>query len=227
MFPSPCMYQSRDICPGLLAKARLSRMWTSLGTLGVDLGRRRVAVDSDGTIYEAAEVKKLRQHYPKVRRSLQAKGTKGAKRALKRLSGREQRHMRAVNHVISRGLVETARTTHRQLALENLAGIRQRTRARKAQRYGKESWAFLQLRQFVTYKAQDAGLPVVFVDPAYTSQDCHGCGIRGQRSGLTFVCTTCGVFDADLNGAKNIAARGAQVTEPEDASHESVKAAAL
>ena len=59
------------------------------GVLGVDLGRRRVAVDSDGTIYEATEVNKLREHYPKVRRSLQRKGTKGSKRALKRLSGRE------------------------------------------------------------------------------------------------------------------------------------------
>ena len=68
------------------------------GTLGVDLGRRRVAVDSDARPYEATEVNRLRAHYPKVRRSLQAKGTKEAKRLLKRLSGREQRHMRAINH---------------------------------------------------------------------------------------------------------------------------------
>lgn len=180
------------------------------GTLGVDLGRRRIAVDSDGTIYEAGEVHNLRYHYPKVRRSLQAKGTKGAKRALKRLSGREQRHMRAVNHVISRRLVDTARDTGRQLALEDLEGIRLRTTVRKAHRYGKESWTFFQLRQFVTYKAEDAAVPVIFVNPAYTSQDCHCCGARGQRNALQFVCTTCGhVGDADINAAHNIATRGA------------------
>ena len=97
---------------------------TSTGTLGVDLGRRRVAVDSDAQPYEATEVNRLRAHYPTVRRSLQAKGTKAAKRLLKRLSGREQRHMRAINHTISKQLVDKAQTTQRQIALEDLTGIR-------------------------------------------------------------------------------------------------------
>ena len=79
----------------------------------------------------------------------------------------------------------------------------------------------------MAYKAQAAGVPVVLVDPAYTSKTCHVCGKRGHRSGLKFSCQTCGVCDADFNGAKNIAARGARVTEPEGASSESVKAAAL
>jgi transposase len=69
----------------------------------------------------------------------------------------------------------------------------------------------------VAYKAQAAGVPLVLVDPAYTSQTCHVCGHRGHRSGLKFSCTTCGVFDADINSAKNIAARGARVTGLEDA----------
>ena len=179
------------------------------GTLGVDLGQRRVAVDSDATVYEATEVKRLRTHYHKVRRTLQRKGTLGAKRLLKRLSGREHRHMRHVNHAISKHLVETARTTGRQIALEDLTGIRQRTKVRKPQRSQHHGWAFYQLRQFVAYKAQDAGVSVVVVDPSYTSKTCHSCGSRGHRQALTFVCTTCGIFDADLNAAKNIAARGA------------------
>jgi IS605 OrfB family transposase len=198
------------------------------GTLGVDLGRRRVAVDSDNTPYEAIHVHRLRAHYPKVRRSLQAKGTKGAKRALKRLSGRERRHMRAINHVISRRMVETARTSQRQIALEDLTGIRQRTRVRRPQRYGHHSWAFFQLRHFVAYKAQDAGIPVVLVPPAYTSQTCHCCGHRGQRTALKFACTRCGyIGDADYNAACNIAMAGAQVTGPGHARPLSVKAAGL
>jgi putative transposase len=200
--------------------------YTPTGTLGVDLGRRRVAVDSDATVYEATAVNRLRARYPKVRRSLQRKGTKKATRLLKRLSGRETRHMRAINHTISKQLVETAQATSRQIALEDLTGIRQRTKVRKPHRSCHHSWSFYQLRQFVAYKVQSAGVPLVLVDPAYTSRMCYVCGHRGHRSRLKFVCPKCGVFDADFNGAKNIAARGARVTEPEGAPSGSVKAAA-
>lgn len=189
------------------------------GTLGVDLGRRRVAVDADATIYEATEVNRIRAQYPKVRRSLQAKGTKGAKRLLKRLSGREQRHMQAINHRISKQLVEKARMSQRQIALENLTGIRKRTKVRRKQRYNHHSWAFYQLRQFVAYKAQAAGVPLVLVDPAYTSKTCHLCHQLGHRSDLKFTCTRCNVdMDADWNAAMNISAAGALVTALEDAS---------
>jgi IS605 OrfB family transposase len=185
--------------------------------LGVDLGRRRVAVDSDGTIHEAEEVDRVRKNYPKVRRSAQAKGTKKSKRLLKRLSGREKRHQRAINHVISRRIVDSAKKTDRAIALEDLEGIRQRTRVREADRYRQQSWSFFQLRSFIAYKAQDAGVPVIFVDPRYTSQACHVCGARGHRVGLLFRCTNHGEFDADINAAINIAVAGAAVMRPEGA----------
>src|SRR5271166_2531498 len=168
------------------------------GTLGVDLGRRRVAVDSDGTIHEATEVNRVRSHYPKVRRSAQAKGTRKSKRLLKRLSGREKRHQRAI-------------------VLEDLEGIRQRTKVRKTERYRQQSWSFFRLRSFIAYKAQDAGVPVILIDPRYTSQTCHVCGELGHRDGLLFRCANHGDFDADINAAKFIAVAGARVTEPEGA----------
>ena len=186
------------------------------GTLGVDLGRRRVAVDSDGTIHEATEVNRLRNHYPKVRRSAQSKGTKGSKRLLKRLSGRERKHASHINHVISRRIVDKAKATGRSIAVEDLTGIRERTKVRKPERYRQQSWSFHQLRSFLAYKAIDAGVPLVAVDPRYTSKTCHRCGERGHRDALAFSCTTCGFEgDADINAALNIAARGAVVTQPE------------
>ena len=185
------------------------------GTLGVDLGRRRVAVDSDGTIHEATEVNRVRSHYPKVRRSAQSKGTKGAKRLLKRLSGREKRHQRTINHAISRRIVDTAKATGRAIAIEDLTGIRERTKVRKPERYGQQSWSFLQLRSFLEYKAIDAGVPLVAVNPAYTSKTCHVCGAIGHRDTLLFSCTTCGDFDADINAALNISTLGAEVTQRE------------
>lgn len=186
------------------------------GTLGVDLGQRRVAVDSDGTIHEATETKRVRDHYPKVRRSAQRKGTKGSKRLLKRLSRRERKHAAHINHVISRRIVDKARATGRVIAVEDLTGIRERTTVRKAQRYAQHSWSFYQLRSFLAYKAIGAGVPLVAVDPRYTSKTCHRCGERGHRTILSFSCTTCGFEgDADINAALNIAARGAEVTRPE------------
>ena len=146
-------------------KAPAPRRSRAMGVLGVDLGRRRVAVDSQGTVYEGKAVQSLRSHYLKVRRSLQAKGTRGATRLLKRLSGYERRHMRALNHVISKQLVETARAHSTAIALEDLTGIRQRAKVRTSHRGQHHTWSFFQLRQFVQYKAQDAGLAVVLIDP--------------------------------------------------------------
>ena len=107
-------------------------------------------------------------------------------------------------------------TTGKAIALEDLTGIRQRAQVRRAQRAQHHSWSFYQLRQFVAYKAQDAGVAVVLIDPAYTSKTCHCCGTMGHRAALKFVCPRCGyVGDADTNAALNIATAGALVTAPE------------
>jgi putative transposase len=187
----------------------------TMGTLGVDLGRRRVAVDSDGEVHEATETRRVRDHYPKVRHSAQRKGTRGAKRLLKRLSRRERKHAAQLNHVISRRIVDKAKATGRAIAVEDLTWIRGRTKVRKDQRYAHHSWSFHQLRSFLAYKAIDAGVPLVAVDPRSTSKTCHRCGERGHRDALVFSCATCGDMDADINAARNIPARGAVVTQPE------------
>ncbi|WP_067173093.1 zinc ribbon domain-containing protein [Microtetraspora niveoalba] len=71
---------------------------------------------------------------------------------------------------------------------------------------------FAQLGSFITYKAQRCGVPVVHVDPAYTSKGCSACGHvddRNRPDQATFACTSCGFAEhADVNAARNIAARG-------------------
>lgn len=53
---------------------------------------------------------------------------------------------------------------------------------------------------------------IIEVSSAYTSQDCAQCGTRGQRSELSFTCSSCGATDdADANGAKNIHKRSSGV----------------
>src|SRR5215467_13745664 len=83
----------------------------------------------------------------------------------------------------------------RGIALEDLTGIRDRVRLRRPQRVTLHSWAFHQLGQFIAYKAARAGLVLVQVDPAYTSQGCSQCGhvAKANRPNQsTFRCTSCG-----------------------------------
>jgi hypothetical protein len=65
------------------------------------------------------------------RRKLQRKGTKSAKRLLKKRSGHEANFARNTNHVISKSIVQAAKRTNRAIAIENLEGIRTRVRARR------------------------------------------------------------------------------------------------
>jgi IS605 OrfB family transposase len=200
--------------------------------LGCDLGRTDIVVTSSGDKFSGKEITSIRNHYANLRANIQqkaAKGTRSSRRRcrelLKRLSGKEKRFQELVNHTISHRLITRAYANNQAIALEDLTGIRECTnqlpRSKKERRLS-NSWAFYQLRQFLTYKAIKHGVKLVFVNPRYTSQTCHNCyhihPVRGEsyRNGKKFVCGHCGyVGDADYNGAKNIAALGVLVNAPE------------
>jgi putative transposase len=151
----------------------------------------------------------VRTRYAGRRRALQSVKTKSAKRHLKRLSGKQRRFQKDVNHRISKRLVATAKRTGRGIALEDLKGIRERVRVRgAAQRARQSNWAFGQLRQFVSYKSQRAGVWLVTVDPRSTSQRCSACGHTeraNRRSQAQFCCVVCQfATSADYNAAVNI-----------------------
>ena len=180
--------------------------------LGVDLGIVNIAADSDGDIYSGGQVNGLRKRHAKLRARLQRKGTKAARRLLKRRSGKEKRFARDVNHRISKRLVAKAERTKRAIALEDLRGISSRIRVCRPQRRQQHSWAFNQLRQFIQYKAALAGVPVLVVDPRYTSQTCPVCGHVSQSNRVSqalFSCVSCGLAGpADTIAAENIHALG-------------------
>lgn len=183
------------------------------GWLGVDLGIVNIATTSDGEVFSGEQLESKRQWYAERRATLQSVGTKSAKRRLKQLSGRQSRFQTGTNHRISKALVETAQRTGRGIALEDLSGIRERTRVRRGQRNKQHNWPFYQLRQFVSYKAKLVGVSVQLVDPRYTSQGCSVCGHTDPSNRPTrddFLCSGCGfAAPADLNAAINIAARAA------------------
>jgi IS605 OrfB family transposase len=176
--------------------------------LGVDLGIANLATDSDGTMHSGAGVEKVRRKHRLQRGRLQRKGTQGARKKLKRVARKEARFRRHENHVISKQIVQTAQRTGRGIALEDLKGIRARVTARGGDARNRlGGWAFAQLAAFIVYKARLAGVVVEFIDPAYTSQTCAGCGHcerANRKSQSEFRCKACGhEAHADVNAARN------------------------
>src|SRR5499433_1241418 len=185
--------------------------------IGVDFGVVNLAVDSDGQPHMGDDVEQTRKHYEKVKRSLQRKATKqkrggkrplNAKRKLKALSGRERRFKANTNHTIAKKIVAKATDTGRGIAIENLEGIRNRTRYRQKQRDRMSKWAFAELRGYIEYKATLSGVKVQPVDPRDTSRRCPECKHVSKKNRIrrdVFLCDECGYFDhADIVGAKNI-----------------------
>ena len=196
--------------------------------IGVDFGRRDIAVTSNGDKWDGSGITKARDKFSRVRASLQAKARKGTRTTrrrvrniLKRLSGRERRYQTWLNHTISRAIIRDAIKSSSLVAIENLTGIRDRTNQQprsKTERRRSNSWAFYQLRQFLEYKGIQSGIEVIAVPPRYTSQTCHQCLHIGLRSGKRFGCTNKGCNwhgDADENGSEMIRKVGLSVTQPE------------
>lgn len=179
--------------------------------IGVDLGIRNIAVTSNGITYAGGHVNGLRNRYQRIRKRLQAKQTKSAKRLLKTRRKKECRFARNVNHVIAQQIVSHAFSTGCGIALENLKGIRSRITARSNAQRGKlSSWSFGQLRGFIEYKAKLQGVSVVLVDPRYTSQECPQCGHidKKNRNRGNFKCVMCGFAGyADTVASTNIRRR--------------------
>lgn len=181
---------------------------TPEGYLGVDLGQINLATDSDRNIYSGKNCEKVRKRYGGLKSRLQSVGSKSAKKHLVKVSKKESRFKCNDNHCISKALVSLAKDTKRAIVLEDLTHINSRTTVRSEQRDSRTKWAFRQLRSFIEYKAKLVGVPVLFVDPAYTSQMCSVCGYSdkdNRKSQKAFVCLKCGYAEnADINAAYNI-----------------------
>jgi IS605 OrfB family transposase len=174
--------------------------------VGIDRGIYNLATTSTDLKFSGRQAMHMRKHYSKLRQSLQKKGTKGAKCLLKRLSGKEQRVMRDINHKISKAIVQSCKPGD-TLVMEDLKYIRDRIRVARKQRQIQHSWAFGELGDFIEYKTTERGINVVYVDPHYTSQRCPVCGhvSRNNRHKHLFKCVSCGhTANADLNACRNI-----------------------
>jgi len=199
-------------------------------TIGVDVGSRYLATVASTTntcqFYSGKEVRAKADHYARLQKRLQRKGTRSATRRRLVLSGRERRLKLNTNHTIAKHLL----CTHPKslIGLEELTGIRDRTKRRKYRRKKKQlvpvspkarkanrhasKWAFAELQRLLVYKAQLSGSLCIKVDADYTSQSCPRCGHTTPKNrpqkGLLFACQNCHyLLHADLVGARNICLR--------------------
>ena len=198
--------------------------------VGIDLGQRYLATittpENHTQFYTGKQVRAKADHYARLQKRLQRKGTRSATRRRIATGQRERRFKLSTNHTIAKQILDTH--PHRLIGLEDLTGIRERTRRRKRARIGKQlvpvspkarkanrhasKWAFAELRGLLTYKATLAGSCCMSVDADYTSQTCPRCGYTSRQNrpkgGLLFVCQHCQFsLHADLVGSRNICLR--------------------
>lgn len=177
--------------------------------IGVDQGINNMAVTSTGRFFKGGDLKNKISKMTKIRKELTQKGTRSAKRHLRRLAKKENRFRRDAVHCVAKAIVAEVNEGD-TIVLENLKGIRNASKKfRKKQRASINSWSFGQLELFIRDKAAVKGCLVRHVDARYTSQKCSSCGHteRGNRkSQSVFKCKHCGKsLNADFNASVNIA----------------------
>ena len=191
--------------------------------VGVDVGQRYLAVTTNTrgktTFYSGKAIRAKADHYARLRKRLQHKGTRSASRRLVQISGRERRLKLQTNHTIARSIID--QHPHSIIGLEHLTDIGERTRRKRSKKASQKQrranrhaskWAFAELHGILAYKAALSGSMTIKVDAHFTSQACPMCGYTSKANrpanGLLFVCQSCQFsLHADLVGARNITMR--------------------
>lgn len=181
--------------------------------LGVDLGLRRIASTSDGNLIKAPDYLKQRRKLRYLKRCLRSKadrGSKSAKKHLKKLQHKEQNLSKNFCHLVANKLLETDKSI---LVLEDLTKIKQDT-SKTENGYKRTSHnnrmsqiPFYQIKTILSYKAPLYHKRVETVNPAYTSQEDSRGLKNGIRRGCRYYAIDGVILDADVNAACNIARR--------------------
>ena len=191
--------------------------------VGVDVGIRQLAVTAttrgDQSFHSGKRIVPKANHYARLRKRLQQKGTRSATRRAVVISGRERRLKQDANHVVSKRIV--TRYPHSLIGLEELTDIRDRTRRKHGKKASKKQrkantrqskWAFAELHAMIAYKALRHSSMAIKVDANFTSQACpmcgHTCSKNRPNKGLMFICQNCHyTLHSDLVGARNVLMR--------------------
>lgn len=143
------------------------------------------------------------REYKKLNTTASGKGRKKKLASLDKFKEREKNFVRTYNHFISRQIIKFAKKNKVEaIKLEKLTkdGINNRIL---------RNWSYYQLQEMIEYKAEREGIPVLYVDAAYTSQKCSRCdhiSADNRKKQSKFSCINCGyTVNADYNASRNIA----------------------
>ena len=170
--------------------------------VGIDLGINNLAVTSNRKFFKGT--KSFIKKWINTTSQLQSKGTKSAKKLLKKRSGRWKRFQQWINHNISKSVIDRLETGD-TIVMEDLSYIKKRARYNK----WVQIWSFYQLQKFIKYKAIRKGIKIVYENPFRTSKICSKCqSIKSIRHSGFFQCLHCGyTLSSDLNASINLAKR--------------------
>jgi putative transposase len=181
--------------------------------IAIDMGIRHIAASvelaSGKTFFYGEDLNRVRGHYFWLRKKL---GMKKAIDTIKKIGQRERRTTNGIIHRISRDIVNKAVEANAIIVLGNIKYLRREKQKQYRRRMARllSSFPYYKLMQYMKYKAAFAGIKVIEVSEAWTSQTCTKCHQRGARKtqGL-FECSHCKIQEnADRNAAFNIAKRG-------------------
>jgi putative transposase len=192
-------------------------------SVGVDLGVARFLTTSDGEIIANPRLLDAAQERlaDLQRRKARARPGSGNRQRLRRALAKQWRTVRNqrrdFHHKTARALVDSNDAIALEgLHVDNLTASAKGTVEAPGRNVAAKAGlnrsildaGWTQFTSILVAKAESAGRRVVLVHPASTSIDCHACGARCMRPRQDIVvCPVHGALDADLNGARNIAAR--------------------
>ena len=139
---------------------------------------------------EFPEVSVIQSVHHDRRKRLQKKKSHD-RRTAKRLCAREgmREHHRIDHrmHEVANAVLSFAEERKSMIVLEDLTGIKPCKNKKLNRRIS--MWPRRKLHQIIEYKAAWRGIPVIKVDPRYSSRKCPVCGrIQDSRKGTEFVC---------------------------------------
>ncbi len=186
-----------------------------VGNLGIDINERNVTMSDPlhgATIWDTSEVAELKERYRCLRARIgERKGRdyRISRRLYAKYGKRERDRTAQRIHLVTKAIVEHARTNKLRIIMEDLIGIRKRFRKGNGQgtsfRARMNSWTFREFQAQVQYKTRWEGLPIRRVNPRNTSRNCSKCGSSQRFEGRTVICPSCRqIEDRDVNASRNI-----------------------
>lgn len=169
---------------------------------GIDLGMRINAATSEGNLYIDKKFNSEKRKIRFIKRKLQSKGTKSARKHLKKLRRKEHnKNLNFTHHLANHILNDTKADV---IAMENLKSIKVKKDFKNRNRISQVP--IYLLKQILTYKAPFHGKTVIQVNPAYTSQIDSVSKLKdGIRKGRRYYSKSGKIYDSDWNAAINIA----------------------